>query len=713
MLHIDFESRSRINLLTDGGYNYAMDESTQVTMMAFVFGNDDEPELWIPRSGLFWDSLREALILEKIPVHSVFPHSITMYIEDGKDIAAHNAQFERLNMWYGICPDHDIPEPTIDQFYCTATQARVNNLPATLKNCARALGVSEQKDSRGTELIKLLCVPDEHGNFLEDLDLYVEFAKYCMQDVRAERDISNAMRPLTPEERDDYFISETINDVGIKVDLDVARHAVEYADAEQADLIGHITKYTVGEVTKARGKNMLQWVYSRLEEAQQAHMHVYKNGEQKRTLDRSARERLLSDPETPVLVRKVVEFADFAQASSTAKFNNMIRRADPEDHRVRGAYVHAGAGSTHRYTSRGLQMHNLPRDGLDKEQKGDGYLKTPISDNVVNAMRGHAEPSSIASISGHGIMQTLKRLLRYSIISEVGKTFVCGDWAAIEGRALPWLAMGINGRCDAMAQVKLDQFINSTGDYDVYCRAAEAIYGFDVRKDNATERQVGKVAELSLGFGGGVGAFKGMAVNYGVHVNNAEADRIKTAWRAANPWAPIFWKALHTAAIRAVNKPNTQQTAGRVSYCFQPSGTDGTLWCLLPSGNVLSYPGARVEMVEGLYGTEYRLSAMKASWTPKKDDTEWPRITMWHGVLAENVTQAVCAVLLRDLLLDLIEHLKAPVVGHTHDEALLEVDIADADYWCKQLNAAMVRGSDWSEGLPLAAEIWTGPRYRK
>ena len=104
---------------------------------------------------------------------------------------------------------------------------------------------------------------------------------------------------------------------------------------------------------------------------------------------------------------------------------------------------------------------------------------------------------------------------------------------------------------------------------------------------------------------------------------------------------------------------------------------------------------------------------MKANWTPKQGETEWPRIGLWGGLLCENATQGICAVLLRELLADLILEREAPVVGHTHDESLLEVPIAEVERWTRELSEAMTTASPWGDGLPLAVDIWTGPRYRK
>ena len=54
-------------------------------------------------------------------------------------------------------------------------------------------------------------------------------------------------------------------------------------------------------------------------------------------------------------------------------------------------------------------------------------------------------------------------------------------------------------------------------------------------------RQRGKVAELALGFGGGVGALAAMGADYGMYLPEDEAKEVVERWRAANPWCVRFW----------------------------------------------------------------------------------------------------------------------------------------------------------------------------
>jgi DNA polymerase len=136
------------------------------------------------------------------------------------------------------------------------------------------------------------------------------------------------------------------------------------------------------------------------------------------------------------------------------------------------------------------------------------------------------------------------------------------------------------------------------------------------------------------------------------------------------------------------------------------------LWCLLPCGRIICYPDVRVTTKETKWGTENVLTAAKGSWQPKKGQIDWPRHTLWHGILAENVTQGICASLLRAAN-RLLEEWEWPLTMHTHDEDLLEIDEAEADEADSALEAAMLFDHGWNQGMPLACEPSGGIVYGK
>ena len=654
ILWIDFETRSRCDLFSRGVYNYARDASTSVLCLSYAF-DDEDVQSWRP--------------------NQPFPQKIVDFIVSGGQIRAHNAAFERLIMWYVLCPDQEIPEPKLEQFYCTATQARANCAPGSLEDVGRFSGASMRKDHRGNQLIRLLSIPKSDGTFNDDLTLMDEMVAYCEQDVRAMRAISQAMRQLSDDELMDYHINEQINDRGVLLDKALAESAVKYASVELEEIEKIVAEVTEGEITSVRSPKMREWVLARVGDEAKKLMEIYKDGEKKYSIDKSVRANLLAfaeenPDEVPPKVADVIQCADDLWASSVAKFNRLKELADEEDHRVRGAFVFAGGSATGRASSYGAQVHNFTRKSA----------KDP--DAVRQAMvRGHA----IVPTFGRRITDVLKSMLRPALIPSKGKSLVVADWSAVEARVNPWLS-----NCPAGVR-KLDLF--RTGE-DVYKVNASATFHVPVAHITSEQRQIGKVQELACGFAGGVGAFAAMGRAYGILLPEAEAKRMVTGWRIANPWAVTYWQGLENAYTRAMRNKGHEFSIGRVTYLF-----DGQhLWYALPSGRVLCYPFARLE-TDGV-------SYAKAAWKPAADATEWPRARLWRGLACENITQAVANDLLRHSLRGLDD-----VVLHVHDEIVVET--SEPEIVVEQMKRAMCTPPTWGEGLPLDIEVNIMTRYGK
>lgn len=278
-------------------------------------------------------------------------------------------------------------------------------------------------------------------------------------------------------------------------------------------------------------------------------------------------------------------------------------------------------------------------------------------------------------------------MLRPSLIPAPGKSFVVADWSAIEARVTPW-ASG-----DPQAESVLDVFRQGR---DIYIREAAGIYRIpeDQIGAESEERQIGKVAILSLGFGGGIGAFSAMGRNYGVTMAESDARRIVDAWRRANPWAVRYWENLEAAYRRAMRNPGREVPVGRVVYLY-----DGQhLWYALPSGRILCYPFAKFDGDEITY--------IKAAWKPAADAKEWPRARLWRGLACENITQAIAHDLLRHSLRQIPD-----TVLHVHDEIVRES--ADPEAAAEELNRVMCTPPAWAEGLPLKAGVKIMTRYGK
>lgn len=679
MINIDFETRSRVDLLSAGAYNYFADPSTEVVCMAYSI-DAAEPELWLPG--------------EPRP-----PRLVNAILGD-YTFGAWNSTFERLCWDYIMEPEHGFPPIALEQWLCTAYMSRCSNMPNALGNAARCLNVEQQKESRGRELIKLLSVPQADGTFCEDPELLEEFYEYCRQDVRTEMAVRAQLRDPTSGEWADFFANERINDRGVRVDVALCQAAQVYAAEEESDLVDQITALTDGAVTKARGENLKAWVVDRLTEEQERLLVKYRNGERKLSLDKWNRFRLLALDDIDPTVREVIECSDFAQKSSVGKFRAMGSLADPEDERVRGAIMCNGASASGRASSKGMQVHNFPRDCMDDPLE----VRADFMDEIV--------PEDITDYFELPMMTVLSRMLRPALIPAPGHVFLDSDWSSIEGRVGPWLCQSKRG------DEKVELYASGAPVYEL---AAAATFNVPVDKVTKDQRQIGKVEELSFQYQGGAKAFLAMARNYGISATEAEATKYRDAWRRANPWAADkhqgIWARIEAAVHGAMRSPGQQFVVGRLNYfCVENILCGGlTLFCQLPCGRLLTYPDVRMEYVPAPWDEDELIPAitvLRAAFVPKVSETEWPRTSIYGGLLFENATQGTAASLLRWAVLE-AEAEGLGVVFHVHDQLVVETPQERLDDDLVALRDIMNTTPDWADGLPVEADVEIAERFGK
>ena len=656
LLHIDFETFSRCDLKKAGLANYAADPSTGVHCMAYAW--DDGPvEVWRPSSGS-----TKWILTEDVLVY------------------AHNAAFE-LAIWNNVMvPRYGWPVLRPEQCRCTMAMAYAMGLPGALKDAAPALGLEQRKDMAGARVMLQLAQPKRDGSMWRPEDDPAKFQllyDYCVQDVQVERALHHRLLDLSPAEQALWALDYRINQNGVLVDLAAVDQALALVASEKTRLDGEMLRVTGGVVARCTEvKLLVEWIRS-----------------QGVTVPGLAKADVLDalDGQLPAAVRMALELRKEAAKSSTAKLVAMKDRASA-DGRVRGGFQYHGA-ATGRWAHRGIQTGNLPRPrpGTSPQdvEKIISHLTQP---DYVNAFYGP-------------VLDALADSLRGMIIAPPAKELLAVDFSAIEARVLAWLA----GEEEVLDAFRAKE--------DIYKVAAGRIY----RKTPATvtkdERQIGKVSVLALGYGGGIGAFQSMAKNYGLKLTDEEADQIKVAWRNVHGNIVSFWYGLERAAILALQNgaAHFQQTPTAPKIFFKKAGS--FLWCKLPSGRVLCYPYPELREVETPWGDRKDsltymtvVSNLKAKIISDANASgQWKRISTYGGSLAENVTQAVARDLLADAMLRFAER-GEKICAHVHDEIVCEVH-PDADV--KQFEALMSQAPAWAVGLPLAAEGWKGPRYRK
>ena len=690
ILHLDFETRSDIDLRKSGLAVYCRGKHTDILCAAFAF--DDEPvRLWLPSQDL--------------------PTDLVQHIESGGAVWAHNAAFEKSMCNNAGVRRHGWPVLYDDQLVCTMAMAYAMALPATLDGCSSALGIDQRKDLEGARIMMQLCQPRSLGPngpvWWDDQEKLERLYKYCIQDVEVERAAGKRMLALSSYERQVWRLDQKINERGVKIDVKAAFAASQLVEEEKVSLDQEMRAVSGGEIASCQAV---------------AQIKAYLAGSGMgniESIDKASTQELLAK-EIPADCRRILELRAQSSKASTAKIDPMISGVNA-DHRLRGSFQYSGA-NTRRWAGRRVQLHNLKRPSL----------KHQTIEKIVDSLREKKMTRDDLSIFGDPL-SVVGDLIRALIVAEDGKEFLVSDFSAIEARVVAWLA----GQ-----ESVLEVFRSGT---DIYIHAASSIFGKPAAFITKDERAVGKVAILALGFGGGVGAFQAMAKGYGVkmapafealsaratedqiarcydsHFKNktkyeskgepisqeeyVASDLTKIFWREDNEHIVSYWAELEQAAISAVTNPNIVFPTRSNKICYKMSGS--FLFCRLPGGGVIVYPYPEIRKSKTPWGsTKDSLTYMAEDSTSKK----WTRFTTFGGSLCENVTQAVARDLLADAMLR-CESKGLEIVMHVHDEIVCEVP--KGQHKIEDLTSVMNETPTWAKGLPISSSGFICNRYRK
>lgn len=661
---LDFESYSRVDLRAAGLHNYATDESTGIH--CFSYGPDPEHvKLWTEGER--------------------FPDDLQEHIDSGGIITAWNAAFE-WSIW-NLCAVRKYgwkPLP-ISQVRCSMVRAYAMALPGALEDAAPALGVDQRKDAEGHRIMLQLSKPRKEGTMWrreDDLDKFLKLYAYNKQDVRTELACLSRLMELSPSENALWELDHKINNRGVMCDLASVEKAIAIVEAEQKRLNGEMLHITGGVVGSCNEVQMLvKWIAS-----QGVEMPGVAKAD---VLD------ALSG-ELPDTVRAALALRQEAAKSGTAKLIAMREKAS-SDGRIRNVHQFHAA-STGRWGGRGVQLQNLSR------------TRAGVTSADVDTMFSMLDDKDMLDMFYGPVMAAVSDCIRGTLTADEGNELVACDFSAVEARVLPWLA----------GQESVLEVFRTHG--KIYEHDAAHVFHVPMEEVTKAQRQIGKVVRLSMGFGGGIGAFQAMAKNYDVKVPDTEADEIKKAWRVANQKIVSYWYDLEDAAVQAMQTGAVHSAgpAGR-QVKFRKAGS--FLWALLPSGRALCYPYPELRTVTTPWGDEKealtfmtvidQTQKKKAKTLPDPNAKgKWQRISTYGGSLAENMTQAVARDLLAEAMLA-IEAEGIEIVFHVHDEAVAEVKQFRAQYVLERMEELMSIAPPWAKGLPLAAEGWRGRRYRK
>ena len=518
-IHMDFETKSECDITTEGAWKYSQHSSTDVMCLAYAI--DDKPaKMWIPpkhavryifnvrakHKGLMghfsrvkgkakkvtkkmqeeyetktpfeWGKHYNILEAKKVnkgwgwdgdlvlPIWARYrikskPDFLTLInTVSGLEFEAHNAFFEK-SMWENVCvPKYGFPRLEDTSWSCSAALAATRALPRALDKVGETLALPIQKNHDGKLVMMQLSRPGQDGKFNSDPLKLSTLYSYCLDDVRAEREVSKRLGTLNSFERRVWLLDQKINKRGVPLDVEVIKGAIKIIETYTKVLEDEMGKLTDGRLTNTRQVAALQlW----LEENK-----VLVDNVQKATV-----EAVLDRTDISPKVRRVLEVRQALGQTSTAKYYAMLNFLC-SDGTAKDQFMYSGA-STLRWSGRGIQFQNLPR----------GALK--VSEEVYQAIKS----GSYRQLRLHGdVMDLLSSSIRGVAAAQEGHDFLDSDFSNIEGRVLAWIA-GEEWKIKAF-----EDFDNGIG-HDLYNLSYSKAFNTEVDKVSDAQRQIGKVMELA------------------------------------------------------------------------------------------------------------------------------------------------------------------------------------------------------------------------
>jgi DNA polymerase len=394
-----------------------------------------------------------------------------------------------------------------------------------------------------------------------------------------------------------------------------------------------------------------------------------------------------------------------ALGGSSLKKLTTILDTTGDDRRLHDQYLHTGAGATFRTTGRGVQMQNLKR--LNGE--GDDMAELLIEENVWSNDR---------------LASNLRQV--FTATDPLGLLIV-GDFSSVESRGLAWQA-GEGWKLEAYAKGQ-----------DLYKVQAGLIFGKHHDDVSKSERQVGKVGELSCGYGAGGEAVKDFAEKMGVLLSEVEAAKLVKDWRAANPKTVDYWNRLDAALHRAIEsrvvaivsiphgtveifpRPAPESLRKQVG---DPHLVSLTVRLILRDGTEVLSRVIHGTSIKGRNIQYWKPSERKTGnlWSDEFVNQKTKRLqkyTVYGGKLAGLLTQSLCREVFFGSLRQIHEwvgrHKNVQLVGQFHDEIVLDWEPVPGEVGLSDTRTALAVAMTVTNlpQFPLAADIKADYRYIK
>lgn len=723
-IFLDFETQSACDIKEQGGRLYAEHASTRVLIL--VMAVDDVFHVWIPdhirvdvpNPTRLWPYTLKPSCEVRLYRGKDFPEAMQECLDPTRPLVAHNAYgFDRI-IWERFCPGKW-------QWLDSMLLAKIAGRPGRLDALGKAiLGVGKD---RASKLLPILTTATESNGIFEGSqwsyphikpgDLQA-FTTYAIADVEILRRLWNEFEDLNVE-ADVIATHDAINQRGVAVDVDLLDTIERLSEYTVNLAVNDIEKMTRGRINANNirsTKQIHEWL------GEYGVTITDDNG--KPCLRKEIVQRFIDSPyvleenlsaatEIPLVVTRVMQLRLKALRITDAKVKRAKQRVG-KDGRIRDLHSYHQA-HTGRWSSSGVQIHNLPRS------------PKPISDNLQKIID---EISSLHSCNDvRLIFDRIKELIptperetdppytvddlcsamiRPSFIAPPGKRLVLCDFEQVEARAAAWAAD---------ERKLLDIFLAGR---DPYREFAAEMFGVPLDMVTADMRQIAKSAVLGCQFGLGPDKFRVYAANNGADLVAAGVtaefviEKYRNAYTRICGFKPDpmsnfrtdgVWHRLDNAVKTTVGTGEST-SAAKCRFHLERKN----LVCVLPSGRCLFYPDARIEDVVPGYCYSLNLPLVPKA-TVVYTSPRGPK-SLYGGLIFENVIQGMCRDMLA-LALNKLEYKEFNPVMHVHDEPVCEVDEDTADDSLTQIVSIMSEVPEWAPGFPMSCEGFVSPRFVK
>lgn len=667
-LSIDLETYSTVSIGAAGSYRYILDPSFEILLFAYSLDGMPVEVIDVASGQVIPLWLKNAL---KNP----------LYIKH-----AYNAAFEwfALSKYLGWLPPDQWRDTMLHALYC--------GYPASLDAAGRAMGLPEDKKklTTGKALIRYFCIPckpsNANGNRTRNLPKHDPakwklFKEYNGQDVVTEMEIDRRLSafPVPAFVQKQWETDLTMNARGVAADMEMVSGALVIGATVKSQLMAEARQLS-GLDNPNSIKQLARW----LTEATDSDAEIT-------SVTKETVATMLKQPQ-PANVQRMLEIRQELGKTSTKKYD-ALETCIADDGRVRGLLQFYGANRTGRWAGRLVQVQNLPRTYTHPLPPARQLVK----DRSIDGLR----------LMYGSINDTLSQLIRTAFVATPGNVLIDADFSAIEARVISWLA----GQ-----EWRLEVFRTHGKIYEASASQMFHVPIEKIKKGNPEYalRQRGKVAELALGYQGGVSAMRRMDTGHNLDdLSDDEVKGIVDRWRETNSMIRDLWNIVDSAAVTVITNGGAQTirsetTDAVITLACELDVITGTRYMtiLLPSGRKLYYPSPEIGV--NRWGNP-SVSYMGQNQTTKR----WERVETYGGKLVENIVQAIA----RDCLAIAIENLEAQglhVVFHIHDEVVIDTPAwADNDTMLDTVTKIMTKPIPWAQALPLNADGWVDKFFKK